>query len=89
MESLSKGLERVSIVQREKLRLLDEVLRGGDVFTGVDELVKAWLAFNERQLARVAKAFGEIRAGGTFDLTTLSVAQRQLRNLVLTTTPSR
>ena len=66
--------------------LLDEVLRGGDLFAGVEELVKEWTAFNDRPVERVARAFGEIRSGGTFDLTTLSVAQRQpSRNLVLTT----
>ena len=69
--------------------LLDEVLRGGDLFTGVEELVKEWTAFNDRPVERVARAFGEIRSGGTFDLTTLSVAQRQLRNLVLTSSPCR
>jgi len=31
----------------------------------------------------VAAVIGEIRASGEFDLTTLSVALRQLRNLVL------
>ena len=53
------------------------------------ELVKEWTAFNDRPVERVARAFGEIRSGGTFDLTTLSVAQRQLRNLVLTSSPCR
>ena len=38
---------------------------------------------------RVREVFGEIRSGGTFDLTTLSVALRQLRNLVLTSSPCR
>ena len=65
------------------------MLRGGDLFTGVEELVKEWTAFNDRPVERVARAFGEIRSGGTFDLTTLSVAQRQLRNLVLTSSPCR
>jgi glutamate dehydrogenase len=69
--------------------LLDEVLRGGDLFSGVDDLVKDWIVFNDRAVERVARAFGEIRSGGTFDLTTLSVAQRQLRNLVLTSSPCR
>ena len=50
---------------------------------------KEWTAFNDRPVERVARAFGEIRSGGTFDLTTLSVAQRQLRNLVLTSSPCR
>ena len=69
--------------------LLDEVLRGGDLFTPVDQLVKEWAVFNERSIERVARVFSDIRSGGTFDLTTLSVAQRQLRNLVLASSPVR
>ena len=69
--------------------LLDEVLRGGDVFCPIDQLVKEWVVFNERSIERVARVFSEIRSGGTFDLTTLSVAQRQLRNLVLASSPVR
>jgi glutamate dehydrogenase len=67
--------------------LLDEVLRGGDVFTPVDRLVGAWVVENRRGIERVERAFSDIRASGVFDLTTLSVAQRQLRNLVLSSGP--
>ena len=48
------------------------------------ELVDRWLAVNERAVRRVLDVFGEIRTGDVFDLTTLSVALRQLRNVVLT-----
>jgi glutamate dehydrogenase len=47
--------------------------------------VEAWAATNERSLARAAAMFTEIRRAETYDLTTLSVALRQLRNLSLTT----
>ncbi len=69
--------------------LLDEVLRGGDLFTPVDALLEAWVKENQRIVERLGRLFGEIRAGGTFDLTTLSVALRQLRNLVLSSMPVR
>ena len=42
-----------------------------------------WLAANERTVRRVLDVFMEIRTGNVFDLTTLSVALRQLRNVVL------
>ena len=50
--------------------------RGGDV--------EQWIGANERAVARVAGMLTEIRRAETYDLTTLSVALRQLRNLSLT-----
>ncbi|CAB4591866.1 MAG: hypothetical protein F2534_19555 [Actinobacteria bacterium] len=47
--------------------------------------VEAWRVANERVLARAASMFTEIRRADAYDVTTLSVALRQLRNLVLTT----
>ena len=63
--------------------LADDALRAGDVFTPPAELVAHWLAANEQTVRRVLDVFMEIRTGNMFDLTTLSVALRQLRNLVL------
>ena len=57
--------------------LADDVLYAGSV--------EAWLASNERVVARTMSMFTEIERADTFDLTTLSVALRQLRNLALTT----
>ena len=51
--------------------------------TSPAELVAHWLTANEQSVRRVLEVFMEIRTGNTFDLTTLSVALRQLRNLVL------
>jgi glutamate dehydrogenase len=50
--------------------------------------VETWLATNERSVARTAAMFTEIRRAESYDLTTLSVALRQLRNLALTTIAS-
>jgi glutamate dehydrogenase len=44
-----------------------------------------WAAANERVVSRANAMFAEIRRTDTYDLTTLSVALRQLRNLVLIT----
>jgi glutamate dehydrogenase len=63
--------------------LTDDALRTGDVFTPCQDLVSRWLAANERTVRRLLDVFLELRTGGVFDLTTLSVALRQLRNLVL------
>jgi glutamate dehydrogenase len=46
--------------------------------------VETWLAANERSVARAQAMFTEIRRGEAFDMTNLSVALRQLRNLSLT-----
>jgi glutamate dehydrogenase len=43
-----------------------------------------WIAANERAVARALAMHTEIRRAESFDLTTLSVALRQLRNLTLT-----
>jgi glutamate dehydrogenase len=67
--------------------LTDDALRAGDVFTSADVLIEAWLASNHRAADRTAAVFADIRSGGTYDLTTLSVALRQLRNLVLSSRP--
>ena len=43
----------------------------------------AWLAANERPVARLKTMFGDITRTGTADLTALTVGLRQLRNLAL------
>jgi hypothetical protein len=44
----------------------------------------AWIAANERAVGRALAMHTEIRRAESFDLTTLSVALRQLRNLTIT-----
>ncbi len=56
----------------------DVLAHGGDA--------GAWASSQSRAVDRAGNIFAEIRRVGTFDLTTLSVALRQLRNLVLSTT---
>jgi glutamate dehydrogenase len=63
-------------------------MRAGDVFTPPSAIVAAWTRANPRPVRRVLDVFAEIRTGGTFNLTTLSVALRQLRNVVLATAPA-
>ena len=46
--------------------------------------VERWATTNERLIERTTRMFTEIRRADHFDLTTLSVALRQLRNLSLT-----
>ena len=46
--------------------------------------VDSWLDANERSVARAQAMLTEIRRAERYDLTTLSVALRQLRNLALT-----
>ncbi len=66
-----------------------------DMLTGLTELtgavidsaggsVDVWLEANERSVGRAQAMFREIRRAESYDLTTLSVALRQLRNLALT-----
>jgi glutamate dehydrogenase len=52
--------------------------------------VEEWTSINARPVSRVGTMLTEIRRAESFDLTTLSVALRQLRNLALTSrsTPS-
>ncbi len=47
--------------------------------------VASWRATNDRAIARTGAMFTEIRRADRFDITVLSVALRQLRNLALTT----
>ena len=47
--------------------------------------VDEWLAINDRVVARTSTMFTEIRRAESFDITTLTVALRQLRNLALAT----
>jgi len=72
----------------ELRELTADVLRSGDVFMPPAELVESWVQHNERAVNRVRRVYAEIRSGGTFDLTTLSVALRQLRNLLLASQPA-
>ena len=55
-----------------------------DVIRGRSD-VEGWIAKNERAVGRLTAMFNEVRRGDTFDITTLTVGLRQLRNLSLAT----
>jgi glutamate dehydrogenase len=50
--------------------------------------LEAWLAVNERPVARLRTMFADITRTGTADLTALTVGVRQLRNLALSSVKS-
>jgi glutamate dehydrogenase len=58
--------------------LTEDVIRSG---ANVD----VWMAKNDRAVSRLTAMFREVRRGETFDITTLTVGLRQLRNLALST----
>jgi glutamate dehydrogenase len=61
--------------------LTADVLHGtwGD---GGEDRVSAWLVRNAMPVSRCLQVLADVKAGGTFDLATLSVAVRELRNLI-------
>ncbi len=54
------------------------------VLNSGDGEVASWVAANERAVHRVTALLTQVRRADSFDLTNLSVALRQLRNLALT-----
>ena len=62
--------------------LTDEVLRAGDRYDAPTVLMIGWVTSDRRAIDRTARVLNDIRTAGTFDVTTLTVAVRQLRNLV-------
>ncbi len=62
--------------------LTAEVLRAGGAEADVEERVERWIEANPAS-ARTEKTLAEIRVGKVFDTTTLPVAVREVRNLLL------
>jgi glutamate dehydrogenase len=69
--------------------LTADVIRddGGGGEGGAAGRLDAWIAANRAAVDRCLEILGEIRTGGTFDLTTLPVALREVRNLIQATEP--
>ncbi len=67
--------------------LTGEILRAvpGDV--PAEERIEEWISANRKPVDRVAQVLRDINSSGTFDLSTLSVALRELRNLATFNTP--
>jgi glutamate dehydrogenase len=64
--------------------LTADVLRGTGAEVAVDAEARLdrWIDANRRLVERCLGILGDIRTGGTYDLTTLPVALRELRNLI-------
>ena len=62
--------------------LTDEVLRAGDRYDAPNVLMITWEDADRRAIERTARVLSDIRTAGVVDVTTLTVAVRQLRNLV-------
>ena len=68
--------------------LLSALAELADDVLGIGGSVDKWAQSNDRVVQRARNVFGDIRRNGEFNLTTLTVALRQLRNLVLSTAPA-
>jgi glutamate dehydrogenase len=69
-------------VYAEQAALTTAVLRSGDNGRSPDERVAAWLAQNEAEAGRCVRIVADLRAAGPPDLARLSVAVREVRNLI-------
>jgi glutamate dehydrogenase len=64
--------------------LTQEVLEDAGANAGAEEAINAWRERNESAVERVRGMLSDVRASRTYDMTTLPVALRELRNLVRT-----
>ena len=73
----------------QQISLTAEVLRSAEVEKPEDapEAVEAWIEARSTPAARTLGMLSDIRNGGVFDLSTLSVALREIRNLATTGAP--
>ena len=69
-------------VYGEQAALTAEVLNAGVRESAARERVETWLAENARSVERTLQLLADIRTGGTLDLARLSVAVREIRNLI-------
>ena len=65
--------------------LTDTVLRAGDAFDAPNVLVTSWTQADRRTIDRASGVLSQLHAATTHDVTSLTAAVRQLRNLVATT----
>jgi len=71
-----------SAIRDDLMTVLADLTR--NVMRAADGSPAAWILANERAVGRALAMHTEIRRAESFDLTTLSVALRQLRNLTIT-----
>jgi glutamate dehydrogenase len=67
--------------------LTADVLKGGPAEGETGARIDAWMAANSAPVERCLGILNDIMAAGTYDLTTLPVALREVRNLIQSTTP--
>jgi glutamate dehydrogenase len=67
--------------------LTADVLREGPTDGSAASRLDAWMAANATPVGRCLEILGDIRTAGTYDLTTLPVALREVRNLIQSTAP--
>ena len=69
-------------VYAEQASLTAHVVRSGANGQPARELVESWLQQNAAAVERSRQVLADIRSGGALDLARLSVAVRELRNLI-------
>jgi glutamate dehydrogenase len=68
----------------QQAALTAEVLRNTPQDEPADDRIEAWKGTNEGSVHRTSQVLTDINSSGTFDLSTLSVALREIRNLITT-----
>jgi glutamate dehydrogenase len=68
----------------QQAALAEEVLRNTPEEKDAHERIEIWAEANEGSVKRAMQVLADINASGTFDLSTLSVALREIRNLITT-----
>jgi glutamate dehydrogenase len=68
----------------QQAALTAEVLRNTPQDEPPGERIEAWAKTNEGSVHRTMQVLADINSSGTFDLSTLSVALREIRNLITT-----
>jgi glutamate dehydrogenase len=68
----------------QQAALTAEVLRNTPEDKPADERIEAWVETNQGPANRTMQVLSDINSSGTFDLSTLSVALREIRNLITT-----
>jgi glutamate dehydrogenase len=71
-------------IYNQQAALAAEVLTDTPDDKPVDERIEEWVEANEGPAERTLQVLTDINSSGTFDLSTLSVALREIRNLITT-----
>ncbi|CAA9460269.1 MAG: NAD-specific glutamate dehydrogenase, large form [uncultured Rubrobacteraceae bacterium] len=71
-------------IYNQQAALTAEVLTDTPDDKPVDERIEEWVEANEGPAERTLQVLTDINSSGTFDLSTLSVALREIRNLITT-----